>query len=96
MELINETNCKNCGGILNYDRKSRLATCHYCGTEYHLDNLGRLEEYKIELEIYGQRRKFYIEQVTVQPIFDVMRDIRGNFCKDVIRENEIKLELISY
>ena len=94
---INRTNCKNCGAPLNYDLNNRMATCQYCNTEYHLDNLGRIEEYKVELEIMGQRRKFYISCVTVEPIYTEMSRnfIDGNL--SFIRGNDIiKLELISY
>lgn len=61
---MNETNCKNCGAVLHYDLKSRIAKCSYCSTEYHLDDLGRIEEYKVDLEIYGVRRTFYISSIT--------------------------------
>lgn len=62
--MENRTNCKNCGAVLHYDIKNRLAICDYCSTEYHLDNLGRIEEYKVEIEVFGQRRTFYIESIT--------------------------------
>ena len=64
MEQINRTNCKNCGAPLHYDLENRLAKCEYCSSEYHLDNLGIIEEYKVELEIFGQRRTFYINSIT--------------------------------
>lgn len=62
--MNNETNCKNCGAPLHYDLKSRIAKCEYCSTEYHLDDLGRIEEYKVEIEVYGQRRTFYINSIS--------------------------------
>ena len=93
---INRTNCKNCGAPLKYDLNNRIATCQYCNTEYHLDNLGRIEEYKVELEIMGQKRIFYIDCVTIEPVYvDVYRTISGEIC--ITRENDIiELKLTSY
>lgn len=94
--MINQTNCKNCGAILHYDTANRIAKCSYCETEYHLDNLGRIEEYKVELEIMGQRRMFYIETITVRPTYyDFGRNLDGTLISVKTGDN-IEISLISY
>lgn len=90
---INSTNCKNCGGILHYHDKK--AICEYCKTEYHLDNLGRLEEYKVELEIFGKRLQFYISEITCEPIYSEFRRLSDGTIFYREPRNNIKLELIS-
>lgn len=64
--MNNPTNCKNCGAPLKYNTGKRIAKCNYCNTEYHMDNLGRLEEYKIEIELFGKRMKFYLNQMEMK------------------------------
>ena len=56
------TNCHNCGAPLKYDEKSygSVAKCKYCNTEYHIDNLGRVEEYKVKIMMYGKIVTFYV------------------------------------
>ena len=51
--LRNIVNCKNCGAPLHYNFKNRIATCEYCTSEYHLDDLGIIEEYKPLKEVDG-------------------------------------------
>lgn len=53
------TNCKNCGGVL-HNQSSKICICEYCGTEYHLDDLGHIEEYKVKLDVMGREMMFYI------------------------------------
>ena len=68
MEL--RTNCKNCGAPLHYDKTNygKTAKCEFCRQEYHIDLLGRLEEYKIKLEIMGQIREYYIGEMKHEQI----------------------------
>lgn len=56
------TNCKNCGAALHYDKSDygKIAKCSYCDTEYHIDLLGRIEEYKVKLEFMGEIKEYYI------------------------------------
>lgn len=99
MKENNRTNCKNCGAVLHYDLKNRIAKCEYCSTEYHLDNLGRIEEYKVELDIYGQRRTFYIDSISMDydhysfECWDL--EFAGKSCF-VRTGGRLKLELTSY
>ena len=75
------TNCKNCGSPLHYDKTNygKTAICKYCSTEYHIDLLGRVEEYKIKLEIMGKIKEFYIGEMKFEPINmgQIGRDING-------------------
>lgn len=65
------TNCKNCGAALHYNKSNygKVAKCNYCDTEYHIDLLGRVEEYKIKIEFMGQIREYYIGEWEMKPIF---------------------------
>ena len=64
-----------------------------------VDNLGRIEEYKVELEIMGQRRMFYIETITVRPTYYDFecsyRNLDGRLVSIKTGDN-IEISLISY
>lgn len=98
--MFERTNCLNCGSPLHYDETSygSIAKCEYCGTEYHIDKLGRVEEYKVKIKIQGKIVDFYIEEMRVEyyPMFDTTRDYKGR--NQLVRNEHttIKLELISY
>jgi len=66
------TNCKNCGAPLTFNKNDygRTAKCKYCDTEYHLDLLGRVEEYKIKIDVMGKIREYYIGEMSFEPLFD--------------------------
>lgn len=55
-------NCLNCGAPLHYDETQygRIARCKFCDTEYHIDKLGRVEEYKVKLKMHGKIISFYL------------------------------------
>ena len=63
------TNCTNCGAPLKFKEEDygKLAKCSYCDTEYHLDLLGRVEEYKVKLKIMGEVKEFYISEIEREP-----------------------------
>ena len=65
------TNCKNCGAPLTFNKNDygRTAKCKYCDTEYHLDLLGRVEEYKIKIEVMGKVREYYIGEMSFEPLY---------------------------
>ena len=92
-------NCLNCGAPLHYDETSygSTAKCKYCNTEYHIDKLGRVEEYKVSLKMQGKIIDFYIGTIEVKPIdVDTYRLVDGT--SHIIRTlpPEIELNLISY
>lgn len=72
--------CKNCGAALHYDKSNygAVAKCKYCDTEYHIDLLGRVEEYKVKIEILGKVRQYYIGEWELYPLYlNAYRDISG-------------------
>lgn len=80
---MTQTNCINCGAPLKNQK------CEYCGTEYYLDTLGQINEYKIKVNIMGQEKDFYISKIEKQSIFgDSYRDVTNKIC------DKLKLELI--
>lgn len=64
------TNCMNCGAPLHYGETSygSTAKCAYCDTEYHIDKLGRVEEYKVKLKMFGKIISFYLGSMTYETI----------------------------
>lgn len=64
--MLKEEKCHNCGASLEYNEKDYNGEieCKYCHTKYHLDNLGKVEEYKVKLMVYGVVKEFYIESIT--------------------------------
>lgn len=90
---MDQTNCKNCGAPLKHNN-SRITKCEYCGTEYHQDIYGRLEEYYVTLEIFGKKRRFYMNNIEVEYLSDSFRTLDGEL-HQVRTGEEIRMELIS-
>lgn len=90
------TNCANCGAPLKFKEQDygKLAKCPYCDTEYHLDLLGRVEEYKVKLKIMGEVKEFYISEIEIHPICEEFSYIGFNEKMTYIRDNRLKIELI--
>ena len=83
-----KTNCINCGAPLHNEK------CEYCGTEYHLDNFGQINEYKVKLNILGKEKYFYISNVETHSIYgDCSRDISGRLVGSKICD-KLKIQLI--
>ena len=77
---MNRTNCANCGAVLEYQEKNygSVLSCPYCKTEYHIDKLGKFDEYKIEFEYMGRRVRGYVGDVKFHKVFnDVGRNLKG-------------------
>lgn len=93
---MTNTNCLNCGAPLEYTETDygRTSKCKYCGTEYHIDELGRVEEYKVKIKIRGRVIDFYISDMEMHPLTDSWRTADGQLHTRVIK-NVIKLNLIS-
>ena len=53
------TNCCNCGAVMKYSEQcyGGMYKCPYCGTEHHIDVLGRIEEYKAACGNSGRNGK---------------------------------------
>lgn len=78
-ELI-RTNCLNCGAPLHYDETlyGKSCKCEYCKTEYHIDEIGEVEEYSVKIKINNKIHKFYISDLKINHINnDCYRDSRG-------------------
>lgn len=62
-------NCMNCNAPLHYDETNygNVAKCGYCGSEYHIDKLGRVEEYKVKLKMHNKIVHFYIGSMQYEP-----------------------------
>lgn len=74
-----------------------MAKCEYCTSEYHLDDLGRIIEYKVDLEIFGERRKFYISNIEIEQIYgEAYRNLAGKLITSLPIKQEYKITLISY
>ena len=97
VEKMNNTNCLNCGAPLHFTETDygRTSTCEHCGTEYHIDELGRVEEYKVKIKIMGKVEDFYISDMNMHPLTDSYWDFEGKLHQKLIK-NIIELNLISY
>ena len=73
-----------------------LYKCEYCGTEHHIDLLGRIEEYKVKLMWQGHLIEAYLNYVQFTPIFETFRSIEDNFCKSVINDNMLELNFTGH
>ena len=94
------TNCMNCGSPLHYDETNygSTAKCAYCDTEYHIDKLGRVEEYKVKLKMFGKIISFYLGSMTYEPVLlDTYRTLDGDMHSiSSWSHPNITLELHSY
>lgn len=90
------TNCKNCGAPLEYSEYGENTKCSYCGTEYHVNKYGYVEENIVELEIFGRKMKFYISSVTAEPIYMESTRLFDGSLSRVQSDPRISLELISF
>lgn len=94
-----KTNCLNCGAPLHYDETSygSTAKCKYCDTEYHIDKLGRVEEYKVKLKMYNKIISFYIGSMKIEPNITettTLWDIKRKYIVNSVPN--ITIELHSY
>lgn len=89
---LNRTNCLNCGAPLRYDKTSygRSCKCEYCGTEYHIDEIGEVEEYTVKLKINGEIHKFYISDLEIHHLYNDGRLYQSKIGK------KMKAKLIEY
>lgn len=96
--MNNITNCANCGAPLDFlSEENGIVKCQYCATQYHVnhDTINpTIEEYYVEFDFMGERRKFYIGDVEVNPIYtSVKRDMFGRLQKEKVA-SKIKMNLI--
>lgn len=68
------TNCTNCGAVMEYSKQyyGGMYKCPYCNTEYHIDLLGRVEEYKVKFKWMGKLVDAYLSSVRCD--YDYMND----------------------
>jgi len=98
--MLNQTNCLNCGAVLEYGTNDyeSIAKCHYCGTEYHIDRLGKVEEYKVKLQIMGAIHEFYISEVRLKNMYEpeIFRNLDGRviMSNTYMSAQQMELELV--
>lgn len=94
------SNCLNCGAALNYGETDyeSVYKCPYCKTEYHIDRLGKVEEYKVKIQVMGEIREFYVDTISMEnQILCIERYIDGYpNRKCSIQEGILTLTLKSY
>ena len=97
--MLKQEKWHNCGASLTYDERNYNGevTCQYCRTKYHLDNLGKIEEYKVKLMFLGKVRNFYISEMTQHYLTTgVKRTVNGGIERNILAEPIFDLHLISY
>lgn len=77
------TNCCNCGAVMEYSKQhyGGMYKCSYCGTEHHIDLLGRIEEYKVKLMWQGHLIEAWLNTMEVEPNYygDTYIDVDGHY-----------------
>ena len=75
------TNCCNCGAVMQYSTQhyGGMYKCPYCGTEHHIDLLGRIEEYKVKLMWQGHLIEAWLETIEFEPQYDEYITIDGMY-----------------
>ncbi|MBQ2870501.1 hypothetical protein IJE86_02240 [bacterium] len=87
------TNCKNCGAPIHYEPYSGKAICDYCGTEYHVNKQGFITDNIVELELFGQKMKFYINSIEVEHHTCDYTCIDGSYRSCISSPPDVTLEL---
>ena len=79
MKTTVPTNCCNCGAVMQYSTQhyGGMYKCPYCGTEHHIDLLGRIEEYKVKLMWQGHLIEAWLECVEMHPVYDDYISVDG-------------------
>ena len=74
------TNCCNCGAVMEYSKQDYggMYKCSYCGTEHHIDLLGRIEEYKVKLMWQGHLIEAWLQEIEMQPIYEEFYSLDGH------------------
>lgn len=94
-----QTNCLNCNAPLHYNETNygSTAKCKYCDTEYHIDKLGRVEEYKVKIKMYNKIISFYVGCMHYEPVMlDTTTLLDGRRTYITSDVPNITLELHSY
>lgn len=73
------TNCCNCGAVMEYSKQhyGGMYKCLYCGTEHHVDLLGRIEEYKVRLMWQGHLIEAWLDSVEMHYVYDDWISVDG-------------------
>lgn len=92
------TNCANCGAPLNFLlEENGIVRCGYCGTQYHVNHDGvtpKIDEYYVEFDFMGKKRKFYIGDVEKHEIsHNAYRNANGDLVVDRV-SSKLKMNLI--
>lgn len=89
------TNCKNCGAVMQYSKQyyGKMYKCPYCGTEHHIDLLGRIEDYKVKFMWMGHIFEAYLNYVQLEPNYlDTTRLIDGTLSTTRLLNNNYTFE----
>lgn len=94
---MNITNCKNCGAVMEYSKQyyGSMYKCPYCGTEHHIDLLGRVEEYKIKFTWQGKLIEAYLSSFSADYPTDSFRSIDGTIKTNFVGNPIFTFEFIS-
>ena len=66
--MLKRDKCMNCGNSINYNEvKNGVYVCPYCRTNYHIDKLGYIEEYKVKLMFMGHLLECYLQSYGMEP-----------------------------
>lgn len=72
---LKQDKCLNCGASINFDEvHNGLYICPYCRNHYHIDKLGYIEEYKVQLMFQGHLLECYLSSFGVEsPMVETTR-----------------------
>lgn len=93
-----DTNCCNCGAVMEYSKQNYggLYKCPYCGTEHHIDLLGRIEEYKIKFMFQGCLIEAYLNSYSMEfQYIESYRNVNG-YSNDIAGPPIMNFEFTSY
>ena len=94
---IKQDKCLNCGASIDYSKVyNGVYKCPFCRENYHIDDYGMVEEYKVKIKWMGKTIYCYLGSTTFEDVcVDTCRNISGELAY-IRREPTIKFELISY
>lgn len=97
MMPIKQDKCLNCGASIDYSKVyNGVYKCPFCRENYHIDDYGMVEEYKVKIKWMGKTIYCYLGSTSVEyPIYNDYRSLDGTMAY-IKREPELKFELISY
>lgn len=94
---MKQDKCMNCGATIDFSKVTNgTYDCPFCRNHYHIDKLGYIEEYKVQLMFQGHLIECYLSSYGVEsPMIETTRLVDST-CSRISMPPTITLEFTGY